>query len=111
MNSQTLAHIAVELRKARPWVETDTWDKFILEGMSLLGQCNDALNARIAAKSSLSVRAKKALERLGVDPDNPLDVAKVSHADLRDTRNCGETSINEIKAWLADHGLHFNFKD
>lgn len=51
----------------------------------------------------LSVRARRCLQRLNVQTLGEL--AQYSEADLLATRNFGLTSLNEIKARLAEHGL------
>ncbi len=51
----------------------------------------------------LSVRARRCLQRLNVTTLD--DLVHLSEQDLLSTRNFGVTSLNEIKARLAEHGL------
>lgn len=56
-----------------------------------------------------SRRARRALRQvLGpeVDLSQPEIIAQVSEVDLRATLGCGETTIGEIRSWLATHGVN-----
>jgi len=50
----------------------------------------------------LSVRSRKALQRLGIKMVS--DLLDVTEQELRETKNFGETSLNEIKGRLAEYG-------
>ena len=58
-------------------------------------------NERVA----LSVRARKALRRHGVETVK--DILKLSEDDLRETKNCGESTVNEIRDFLQTNHLDF----
>lgn len=51
----------------------------------------------------LSIRARKALNRLGVETVR--DLVRVTESELRGQRNVGQTTLNEIKRSLADLAL------
>lgn len=51
----------------------------------------------------LSVRARKCLQRLGMTVLG--DLAAMSEAELMSAKNFGQTSLNEVKRRLKEHGL------
>ncbi|NLF31297.1 MAG: hypothetical protein GX591_10475 [Planctomycetes bacterium] len=55
------------------------------------------------ADLELSVRARRALDRLGILTLG--DLAARSDSELLSCKNFGQTSLNEIKQRLAEHGL------
>ena len=57
------------------------------------------------AELELSVRSRRCLQSLGVHSLG--DLAMCSEAELMDTKNFGQTSLNEIKRQLAIFGLSF----
>ncbi len=59
--------------------------------------------AKPVAELELSVRSRRCLQRLNVK--TLADLVQFSEADLLATRNFGVTSLNEIKARLAENGL------
>lgn len=59
--------------------------------------------AKAVSELELSVRSRRCLQRLNVKTLH--DLIQYSEADLLATRNFGVTSLNEIKARLAEHGL------
>jgi len=64
----------------------------------------EVLNKRIGY-GTLSVRARKALRRHGVETVK--DILKLSEDDLRETKNCGESTVNEIRDFLQTNHLDF----
>ncbi len=64
---------------------------------------NEALLSKPVSELELSVRARRCLQRLNISTLH--DLVQHSEADLLATRNFGQTSLSEIKARLADHGL------
>lgn len=58
---------------------------------------------RPIAELELSVRSRKALQRLGVS--NLGELTQRSEAELLTIKNFGQTSLNEIKQQLGAHGL------
>ena len=69
---------------------------------SLAGTSADVLN-RSVATLDLSVRSRKCLQRLGINTVGEL--AMRSERDLLDSRNFGQTSLDEIAAQLGVLGL------
>jgi DNA-directed RNA polymerase subunit alpha len=69
---------------------------------ALAGMNPDILN-RSVATMELSVRSRKCLQRLGINTIGEL--AMRSERELLDSRNFGQTSLDEIGARLADLGL------
>lgn len=63
----------------------------------------EAILSKPVAEIELSVRARRCLQRLNVQTLN--DLVQYSEADLLATRNFGVTSLNEVKARLAENGL------
>jgi len=63
----------------------------------------EAVLNKPVAELELSVRARRCLQRLNVQTLG--DLIKYTEADLLATRNFGVTSLNEVKARLAEHGL------
>ena len=57
------------------------------------------------AELELSVRSRRCLQQLGVNTLGEL--AMCSESDLMETKNFGQTSLNEIKRQLAIYGLTF----
>jgi DNA-directed RNA polymerase subunit alpha len=66
----------------------------------------EALLSRSVAELELSVRSRRCLQRLNVQTLG--DLMQHSEAELLATRNFGVTSLNEIKARLAELGLELN---
>ncbi len=62
-----------------------------------------ALLNRLVSELELSVRARKCLQRLGVVTLS--DLAAKSEAELLNSKNFGETSLQEVEQRLAEHGL------
>jgi DNA-directed RNA polymerase subunit alpha len=63
----------------------------------------EAILSRPVSELELSVRARRCLQRLNVISLG--DLIQLTEADLLETRNFGVTSLNEVKARLAEHGL------
>ena len=63
----------------------------------------EAVLSKPVAELELSVRARRCLQRLNVATLGEL--AQYTEADLLATRNFGVTSLSEVKARLAEHGL------
>jgi DNA-directed RNA polymerase subunit alpha len=63
----------------------------------------ESILSKSVAELELSVRARRCLQRLNVATLN--DLIQYSEADLLATRNFGATSLSEVKARLAEHGL------
>jgi len=63
----------------------------------------EAVLSRSVSELELSVRARRCLQRLNVQTLG--DLIQYSEPDLLATRNFGVTSLSEVKARLADHGL------
>lgn len=64
---------------------------------------SEALLAKPVSELELSVRARRCLQRLNIDRLG--DLIQHTESELLSTRNFGATSLNEIKARLAEHGL------
>lgn len=64
---------------------------------------SEAVLAKSVSELELSVRARRCLQRLNIITLG--DLVQHSEADLLATRNFGQTSLNEIKARLAEYGL------
>ena len=64
---------------------------------------NEGVLATPVADMELSVRSRKALDRLGVATLGEL--ASKTEADLLTCKNFGQTSLNEIKQRLSEYGL------
>ncbi len=64
---------------------------------------SEAILAKPVSELELSVRARRCLQRLNISTLG--DLIQHTEHDLLSTRNFGVTSLNEIKARLADHGL------
>ena len=69
---------------------------------SFKGQ-NDAILGRSVVDLGLSVRARKALQVLGVQTVG--DLAARTEAELMGVKNFGATSLDEVKEKLGEHGL------
>lgn len=67
-----------------------------------------AVLAKPVSELELSVRARRCLQRLNVVTLG--DLIQYTEAELLATRNFGVTSLNEVKARLADHGLQLSAK-
>lgn len=63
----------------------------------------EAVLGKPVAEIELSVRARRCLQRLNVHTLG--DLIQLTEADLLATRNFGQTSLNEVKQRLAEHGL------
>jgi DNA-directed RNA polymerase subunit alpha len=63
----------------------------------------EAVLSRPVSELELSVRARRCLQRLNVQTLG--DLVQYTEADLLATRNFGVTSLNEVRARLAEHGL------
>jgi DNA-directed RNA polymerase subunit alpha len=59
--------------------------------------------AKNVADLELSVRSRKALQRLNIN--TLADLASRTEAELLGCKNFGQTSLNEIKQQLAAHGM------
>ena len=57
---------------------------------------------RLVGELELSVRARKCLQRLGII--TLADLASKTEAELLSSKNFGETSLQEVKQRLAEHG-------
>lgn len=68
----------------------------------------EAILAKPVSELELSVRARRCLQRLNVATLS--DLIQYSEAELLATRNFGVTSLNEVKARLADHGLQLSVR-
>lgn len=62
-----------------------------------------AVLGKPVSEIELSVRARRCLQRLNVQTLG--DLVHYTEQDLLSTRNFGETSLNEVKARLGEHGL------
>jgi len=65
---------------------------------------DNALMAKPVGELELSVRARRALDRLGILTLG--DLAQRSESELLTCKNFGQTSLNEIKQRLAEHGVN-----
>lgn len=65
----------------------------------------EAVLSKPVSELELSVRSRRCLQRLNVQSLG--DLIQLSEADLLATRNFGVTSLNEVKARLAEHNLKF----
>ncbi|HBS28544.1 MAG TPA: hypothetical protein DEB06_03615 [Phycisphaerales bacterium] len=70
---------------------------------SLRGGGNEAVLSKPVSDLGLSVRARKALQVLGIQSLG--DLASRTEAELMGVKNFGATSLDEVKAKLAQHGL------
>lgn len=70
---------------------------------SLRGSGNEAMLAKPVSDLGLSVRARKALQILGVQSLG--DLAARTEAELMGVKNFGATSLDEVKEKLTEHGL------
>lgn len=70
---------------------------------TLKGSVADTVLNKPVGSLELSVRARKALQLLGVQSLG--DLASRTEAELMGIKNFGQTSLEEIKARLSDHGL------
>jgi len=68
----------------------------------------EAVLAKPVSELELSVRSRRCLQRLNVVTLG--DLIQLTEADLLATRNFGVTSLNEIKARLAEYGLQLAAK-
>jgi DNA-directed RNA polymerase subunit alpha len=68
----------------------------------------EAAWSKSVAELELSVRARRCLQRLNIA--TLVDLIQYSEVELLATRNFGVTSLNEIKARLAEHGLQLAVK-
>jgi len=85
-------------------------DKQIEEEPIDLGEDVDSeLLTKTVGEMELSVRARKALERLGVRVVS--DLVRKTEAELLGCKNFGVTSLNEIKASLGSMGLSLRTLD
>ena len=64
---------------------------------------NEGVQAIPLAQIELSVRARRALENLKIT--NLGELSQRSEAELMACKNFGQTSLNEVKQRLAEHGL------
>ena len=73
----------------------------------MLDKLKDTVGEEILNKSlaqvELSVRARKALQLLGIQTIG--DLAARTEAELMGVKNFGQTSLDELKALLTQHGL------
>lgn len=69
----------------------------------LAGSGNEAMLEQPVTDLDLSVRARKALSLLGIETVG--DLVSRTEAELLGIKNFGQTSLNEIKEALAEHGL------
>lgn len=69
----------------------------------MVGRVGSEILAQHVETLDLSVRARRVLESMGVTSIGEL--INCTESQIRAERNCGEASINEIKARLADRGL------
>jgi DNA-directed RNA polymerase subunit alpha len=69
----------------------------------LKGSGNEAALNKAVADLGLSVRARKALQILGIQTLG--DLAARTEAELMGVKNFGATSLHEVKAKLEQHGL------
>jgi DNA-directed RNA polymerase subunit alpha len=70
---------------------------------SVAGNVSEAVLNKTVAEMELSVRSRKALQRLGVNTVGEL--ATRTEAELLGVKNFGQTSLSEIKQRLIDMGL------
>ncbi len=70
---------------------------------SLKGGGNEAVLAKPVTDLGLSVRARKALQVLGIHTMG--DLASRTEAELMGVKNFGATSLDEVKVRLAENGL------
>jgi DNA-directed RNA polymerase subunit alpha len=70
---------------------------------SLKGSGNEAVLARPVTELGLSVRARKALQILGIQTIG--DLAARTEAELMGVKNFGATSLDEVKIRLEENGL------
>lgn len=76
---------------------------------TLKGTVPDAVLNKPVGSLELSVRARKALQLLSVQTLG--DLASRTEAELMGIKNFGQTSLDEIKARLADSGLNLRSLD
>lgn len=69
----------------------------------LKGSGNEQVLGRPVSDLGLSVRARKALQLLGIATLG--DLAARTEAELMGVKNFGATSLDEVKAKLAEHNL------
>jgi len=69
----------------------------------LAGKASEAVLNKPISVLELSVRARKALSMLGIHTLS--DLATRTEAELMGVKNFGQTSLDEIKEKLTDHGL------
>lgn len=69
----------------------------------LKGSGNEVVLARPVSELGLSVRARKALQLLGIATLG--DLAARTEAELMGVKNFGATSLDEVKIKLTEHGL------
>lgn len=64
---------------------------------------SEGVLSKLVSELEFSVRARRCLQRLNINTVG--DLIQHSEAELLATRNFGQTSLNEIRARLADFGL------
>jgi DNA-directed RNA polymerase subunit alpha len=75
-----------------------------IEGVSeSMGKVNQEISSKPVGDLELSVRARRALERLGVK--TLFELINKTEAELLGCKNFGVTSLNEIKERLSSYGL------
>ena len=75
----------------------------------LKGRAPEAVLSKSVAQLDLSVRARKALQMLGINTIG--DLATRTEAELMGVKNFGATSLDEIKERLASFGLELRLLD
>lgn len=73
---------------------------------ALLSDPRVAMPSELHFDCGLSVRARKALCLLGCR--TPFDITKLTAENIRKQKNCGETTVLEIRMWLKQFGLAFS---
>jgi len=87
-------HLGMELEDKSPQEEDES---------GLTGGANQEMLSKPVEELELSVRARRAIERLGVK--TLFDVINKTEAELLGCKNFGVTSLNEIKERLSSYGL------
>lgn len=97
-----LAQKGVSLGQLAPGASTGGLEELAMEPPpAILG--DPIVLAKSIAELELSVRARKCLQRLGVQ--TLADLAGRTEAELLASKNFGQTSLNEIRLCLEEHGL------
>jgi len=81
----------------------EAWDQAAGPARVVVPPGREAVLSKPVSELELSVRARRCLQRVNVVTLG--DLIQLSEANLLAARNFGVTSLNEVKARLAENGL------